>query len=80
MSLIELSRLASYAVDRVETNISLSGVISLIPVMFNMKDAGFGQLTLPYEGEYQSKTISGMSVLVPDLRAAQTRLRAFING
>ena len=43
-------------------------------------DASFQQLSLPYDGEYQSKTVSGMSVLVPDLRAAQTRLSAFING
>ena len=39
MSLIELTRLAAYAVDRVETNLSLNDIVSLIPVMYGMKDA-----------------------------------------
>ena len=69
MSLIELTRLAAYAVDRVETNLSLNDIVSLIPVMYSMKDAPIEQLTLPYEGEYQSRTVSGMAVLVPDLEA-----------
>ena len=80
MSLIELTRLAAYAVDRVETNLSLNDIISLIPVMYGMKDAPIEQLTLPYDGEYQSKTVSGMAVLVPNLSAAQARLEAFIYG
>ena len=80
MSLTELSSLAVFAIDRVGTNLTLSDIISLIPVMYNMKDAEIEQLFLPYEGEYQSKTISGMAVLVPNLQAAQARLSAFING
>ncbi len=80
MSLVELSQLAVFAMDRLETNLSLSDIISLIPIMFNMKDASFDQLTLPHEGEYQNKIVSGMDVLVPDLKAAQKRLAAFING
>lgn len=80
MSLIELTRLAAYAVDRVKTNLSLNDVVSLIPVMYSMKDAPIEQLTLPYEGEYQSRTVSGMAVLVPNLSKAQARLEAFIYG
>ena len=80
MSLVELSRLAMTAMSRLETNLSLSDIISLIPVMYGMKDASFEQLSLPHEGEYQDKTVSGMAVLVPDLRATQKRLAAFVNG
>ena len=80
LSLVELSHLAMTAISRVETNLSLGDVISLIPVMFSMKDASFKQLSLPYEGEYQAKTISGMAVFAPDLRAAQKRLADFVNG
>lgn len=80
MSLFEISKLAAYAMERVETNMTLSDVISLIPIMFNMKDAEITQLTLPYDGEYQSKTVSGMAVLVPNLTAAQDRLEKFIYG
>ena len=80
MSLVELSRIATLAMDRLQTNLTLSGIISLIPIMYNMENAEIRQLSLPYEGEYQSKTVSGMAVLVPDLKATQKRLRAFING
>ena len=80
MSLTELSRLAMSAMARMETNLSLSDIIALIPVLYGMKDAGFEQLSLPFEGEYQARTVSGMAVLVPDLKAAQKRLADFING
>ena len=80
LSVIELSRLASFAMERLSTSLSLSDIISLIPVMLRMNDASFDQLSLPYEGEYQSKTVRGMSVLVPNLKASQARLAAFING
>ena len=80
MSLIELTKLAAYAVERVDTNLSFNDIVSLIPIMYNMKDASIEQLTLPYDGEYQSKTVSGMAVLVPDLAAAQERLEEFIYG
>ncbi len=80
MSLVELTRLAAFAMDRLTTNLTLSDIVSLIPIMFNMKDADFQQLSLPYEGEYQSMSIHGMAVLVPDQNAAKARLEAFING
>jgi len=80
MSLAELARLAALTMDKLSTNMTLSDIVSLIPVMYNMKDALFRQLSLPCEGEYQSRMIAGMAVLVPDLRAAQTRLADFING
>ena len=80
LSVIELSRLAGVAMKKMETNISLSGIISLIPVLYSMKDTAITGMSLPAAGEYQDKTVSGMMVLVPDLAAAQRRLEGFING
>ena len=80
MSLISLTRLAGTVVSRLDTNLSLSDIISLIPVMFSLRDARFEQLCLPHTGEYQSRTVSGMAVLVPDLAASQRRLASFIGG
>ncbi len=79
-SAIELTRIASGALDRVQTNLTLSDMVSLIPVMFKMKDAQISQLTIPYDAEYQSKTVRGMAVLVPNLEVCQDKLNAFING
>ena len=67
-------------VDDIETNLSLSDIISLIPIMYNMKDAEITQLTLPYDVPYQSKTISGMAVLVADTEVCREKLASFING
>ena len=63
----------------VVNNPEFSDIISLIPIMYHMKDAGFQQLSLPSEGEYRAMTVSGMAVLVPDLPAAQARLTAFVS-
>ncbi len=79
-SVIELTKIAAAVLERIETNLSLSDIISLMPVMYGMKDAEISQLTIPYDASYQSRTVSGMSVLVPDLEACRERLSAFING
>ena len=80
MSPVALSRLAMNAIGRMETNLTLGDIITLIPVMFGMRNATFKQLSLPCEGEYQAATISGMAVLAPDLKATRNRLAAFVNG
>ncbi len=79
-SIFELTGIAYSTLDRVETNLSLSEIVSLIPVAYNMKDARISQLTLPYDASYQSKTIKGMAVLVPDLSSCTKALDAFVNG
>lgn len=79
-SIFELTKIASKVMDRIDTNLSLSDIVALIPVAFGMKDAEFRQMTLPYDVSYQSKTISGMAVLVADMDACGRKLEAFVNG
>jgi len=79
-SVIELTKIAAMVMKRIETNLSLSDIVSLIPVMYRMKDAEISQLNIPYDASYQSKTVSGMSVLVPDLEKCREVLGSFING
>ena len=79
-SIFELTKIASKVMDRIDTNLSLSDIVSLIPVAFGMKDAEFRQMTLPYDVSYQSKTISGMAVLVADMDACGRKLEEFVNG
>ena len=80
MSLAGLSHLAGTIISRLDTSLTLSDVIALIPTMLSLRDAAFEQLQLPYDGEYQATTVSGMDVLVPSLSASQIRLERFING
>ena len=79
-SIFELTRIAYSSLDRVETNLSLSDIVSLIPVAYGMKDAKISQLTLPVDASYQSKTVSGMAVLVPDMKSCRNALKEFVNG
>ena len=77
-SLTELSLLVSRYIDRVDTNLTLTDMISLLPTLLSMKGAQINQLRLPDDGDYQSKTVSGMAVLVPDLQACRDKLSAFL--
>ncbi len=78
-SIFQLTGIAFSVMDRIETSLSFSEIVSLIPVAFGMKDAEFEQLTIPYDASYQSKTVSGMAVLVPDISACRKKMDAFIN-
>jgi len=77
-SLWELSVLAARYIGEVDTNLSLSDAMSLAPVLLNMKDAQTSELRLPADGDYESKTVSGMAVLVPNLKKCRERLSSFI--
>lgn len=79
-SIFELTKIASTVLERIETNLTLSDIVALIPVVYGMKDAGFEQMTLPADVSYQSKTVKGMAVLVADTDVCRTALAEFING
>lgn len=79
-SIFELTKIASTVLERIETNLTLSDIVSLIPVVYGMKDAGFEQLNIPADASYQSKTVRGMAVLVPDMEACRRTLGKFVNG
>ena len=79
-SIFELTGIAFAVMDKIETSLSFSESVSLIPVAFGMKDAEFEQLTIPYDAGYQDKTVSGMMVLVPDIDACRKMMDEFINN
>ncbi len=79
-SIFELTGIAFAVMDKIETSLSFSEIVSLIPVAFGMKEAEFEQLTIPYDAGYQDKTVSGMMVLVPDIDACREIMDEFINN
>lgn len=79
-SIFELTKIASMVLDRIDTNLSLSDIVSLIPVVYGMKDAEIEQLTIPADISYQDKTVSGMAVLVADMEECRKTMSGFING
>ena len=78
MTAIELMGLVVDNFDNVYTNLSVSDLASYAPVLISMKDAEIQEMRLPIDGGYQSKTIAGMSVLVPNREKNMQALLEFL--
>ena len=78
MTAIELMGLVVDNFDNVYTNLSVSDLASYAPVLISMKDAEIQEMRLPIDGGYQSKTIAGMSVLVPNREKNMHALLEFL--
>ena len=78
MTTIELMGLVVDNFDNVYTNLSVSDLASYAPVLISMKDAEIQEMRLPIDGGYQSKTIAGMSVLVPNREKNMQALLEFL--
>lgn len=78
MTVIELMSLVVDNSENIYTNISVSDLASFAPVLVSMREAQIEELRLPVDGGYTSKTISGMSVLVPDREANVQALMDFL--
>ena len=65
MSMMDVGKLALDNLDKVDTNLTVADILRLAPAAFQLKDSEVQQLRIPVDKGYTSKTISGMSVLVP---------------
>jgi LCP family protein required for cell wall assembly len=72
MSMMDLGKLALNNLDQVTTNLTVSDILKLAPAVFQLKDTEVKQLRIPVDHAFEIKTISKMSVLVPD-RAKNTK-------
>ena len=78
MSRWDLMRLALRNLSRVETDVSFSDVVSLLPVLTQFSDLSIDAVHVPFEGAYRDETVSGMMVLVPDLAKCRAKLHEFL--
>lgn len=78
MTALDLMRLVVNNASDVYTNLSVSELASFAPVLISMKDAEIEEFRLPVDGGYKSRTISGMSVLVPDRTKNMDALMEFL--
>lgn len=78
-----LGELVSFALENaslIETNLSIGEIISLAPAVLAMHDAEIQEFRIPIDGGSTSKTVSGMSVLVPDRTKNANALKKFLLG
>ncbi len=78
MNVLSLMRLVVNNASNVYTNLAVSDLASFAPVLISMKDASIEELRLPVDGGYKSRTIAGMSVLVPDRTKNMDALMEFL--
>jgi LCP family protein required for cell wall assembly len=77
LTLVELFKLAGDNVSNVYTNLSIEEIIELAPAALQLQDVEILQLRLPVDGGFTNKTVSGMSVLMPDRTKTKEALAAF---
>ena len=76
----DLVSFAMNNMDLVKTNLSLSEIIALAPAVLALKDAEIRELQIHLNTAYQSKTVSGMAVLVPDRNKNAKALADFLKA
>jgi len=78
MSMMDLGKLALDNLDQVTTNLTVSDILRLAPAVFQLKDTKVKQLRIPMDHTFEIKTISDMSVLVPDRAKNAKALAKFL--
>lgn len=78
LSITEMVDLAMANIDSVDTDMTLVDMIKLAPVALQLKNATFEELRVPADGYFQAKTISGMSVLLPEYDRIIEQIREFL--
>ncbi len=80
VGVLKLPGLAEAILPNVETNITKSEMISLGITAVQHSGNAIEQYRLPVDGTYQSQSINGMAVLVPDMEENKKLLHEFIYG
>jgi len=78
MDALSLANLLTRMLPKVKTDFTLADAVALIPTLMQLNSIGFEELTVPVAKGYQSETIHGMMVLVPDLSANQDAISNFL--
>lgn len=80
ISPLEQYSMVAEAAPYLTTNMSNSEMISLVMKAVGMLSSDTQEMSIPVKGAYQSKTISKMAVLVPDLSENCKEMHRFIFG
>ena len=73
----DLIRLAVSSLARVQTDLTLGDVLSLLPLASQLESTSIRTAQVPFEGAYTDETVSGMMVLKPDLERCRKQLQRF---
>jgi len=74
----QILKLAVRTISEVETDVTLSDLAMLAPLLNHLSSLDMQTLQIPSEGTFQDETINGMMVLSADLAACRRRLAHFL--
>lgn len=80
MNLKELVSFALNHADLIETNLTITEIVSLAPAVLALGEAEIQEFRIPIDNGSTSQKISGMSVLVPDRKKNANALKEFLLG
>ena len=78
MDPLQLAGILTQSYSMVKTDLSLTDIAALVPVLMQLDGATLESLTIPVKGGYYSDNISGSDVLVPDLDENIAEIEAFL--
>jgi LCP family protein required for cell wall assembly len=78
LSMASLMKLALGNIDKISTDMEVSEMLRLAPALFKLSAEEVKELRIPVDKGYSSKTIAGMSVLVPDRGANIKAITSFL--
>lgn len=79
-SLSKIVSIASKVLSLVTSDLSQSKIMSLAMTAFDLDVEKIQTLCVPIEGSYESRSIRGMDVLVPDLEENTSAINSFVYG
>ncbi|MEG0640563.1 MAG: LCP family protein [Clostridia bacterium] len=74
-----LAKLATDNLSRVKTNIQLSDINTLLPLIMNAANLRLRSVHVPFDGTYDDETINGMMVLTPNISRNRSMIAAFLS-
>jgi len=78
LSIADMITLAIENIGKMETNLTLDKLIPLVSAAMNISAMEIRELRIPVDRGYQSKTIKGMSVLIPSIAKNKQAMEDFL--
>jgi len=76
----DLLGLAVKTLPNIETDLKLSDVMNLLPIVTRLDEMEMKSAHVPFDGAYRDETINGMMVLVPEMDLIRDNLSDFLYG
>ena len=78
MDALTLAEILRESYGEVSTDLTLSDVAKLLPLVYQLENATFDSLTVPVTNGYRSETVHGSDVLTPNLKKNREAIADFL--